>query len=41
MNVRVREDEVKGEDGEWQETEEQSLNAQPELIRGEWIYSVK
>lgn len=27
---------VKGEDGEWQENEEQSLNARPELIRGEF-----
>lgn len=25
---------VKGEDGEWQESEEQSLNAKPEMIGG-------
>lgn len=28
---------VKGEDGEWQESEEQSFNARPQMIDGEFI----
>jgi RNA-binding motif protein, X-linked 2 len=31
---------VKGEDGEWQEHEEQSLNAKPEMIGECPVYSV-
>jgi RNA-binding motif X-linked protein 2 len=30
---------VKGDDGEWEEPEEQSLNARPEMVMGEWLPS--
>lgn len=30
---------VKGDDGEWEEPEEQSLNARPEMLMGEWFPS--
>jgi RNA recognition motif-containing protein len=30
---------VKGDDGEWEEPEEQSLNARPEMVIGEWLPS--